>query len=336
MAGRGLAVTLVATLAATATSGLAACSGRADSDEPDARRTVLEGCGPVGYDDVAGRPPSYLEGPLDALPNDHALCAGTWLPPTGTGFVPQGLVVRGRTAWVSGYDEGRTRIGSDVCRIVRLDLRTGREIAQRAPVRAELAPRGPANCRHAGGLALDDHGLWVSQFTKVWLLDPATLDVQRVWHLVDQVRGSYLVQDDRGRLGVGGFHRHRRWPLHWFEPSTLLEPGRLDLAPDDAVAVQPGPPTAQGAVWADLGPGPAQVWFTRSNTYCGELWAGPRRRYAFLPGAEGLSLSGERLWTVSETTAAPYFLQGGRPVVPTLSAYDVSRFPRWQRSACET
>src|SRR5204862_2114654 len=126
------------------------------------------------------------------------------------------------------------------------------------------------NCRHAGGLAMDEHGLWVSQFTKVWLLDPQTLAVERVWHLVDQVRGSFLVQDDQGRLGVGGFHRHRHWPLHWFEPATLFEPGRLDLTPDDAVDVQRGPPTAQGALWADLGPGPARVWFTRSNTYCSE------------------------------------------------------------------
>ena len=322
----------IAALAVSLALGLSACADTARSEAPP---DPLKGCGPVEYDDVAGRPPPYVDGPLSRRPNDHALCAGAWLPATGTDFVPQGLVVRGRTAWVSGYDDGRTATGSDVCRIIRLDVRTGREIAQRAPIQADLAPRGPASCRHAGGLSLDEHGLWVSQFTKVWLLDPETLDVLRVWHLVDRVRGSFLVQDDRGRLGVGGFHRHRHWPLHWFEPSTLFGPGRLDLTPDDAVAVQPGPPTAQGAVWADLGPGPAQVWFTRSNTYCAELWAGPRRRYAFLPGAEGVSLDGGRLWTVSETTATPYFLQGGRPVVPTIAAYDIRDFRRWQRSTCD-
>ena len=159
----------------------------------------------------------------------------------------------------------------------------------------------------------------------------------RVWHLLDRVRGSYLVHDDRGRLGVGGFHGDHPWPLHWFLPTALFEPGRLDLGPEDAAEVQPGPSATQGALFADLGPGPARVWFTRSNTYCSDLWAGPNLRFAFLPGAEGVAYVGgahAKVWVVSETTAAPYFLQGGRPVVPTLAQYDVSDLARWERSDC--
>lgn len=325
-----------AALAATMTIGLAACSG-ADSREPPPPRVGAEreGCGPIGYADVAGRAPSYVDGPLADLPNDHALCRGLWLPRTGTDFVPQGLVVRGRTAWVSGYDEGDGRFGDDTCRVIVLDLRTGAELRQQAPVAADLTPREPGNCRHGGGLALDGNGLWISQRTKVWLLDPENLAVRRVWHLVDQVWGSYLVIDGRGRLGLGGFHGAHRRPLHWFEPAVVLAPGRLDLTPEDAAAVQPGPPATQGALWADLGPGPARVWFTRSNTYCGELWAGARRRFAFLPGAEGAAYARGRVWVVSETTAAPYFRQGGRPVVPTLAEYDVRDLARWQRSGCD-
>lgn len=329
MWGRGA----VAAVAAAALAGLAACSGDAGSAEPRTRPR-LEGCGPIGYDDVVGRAPPYVDGPLADLPNDHAMCRGLWLPDTDPRFVPQGLVVRGRQGWVSGYDEGVSEIGHDTCRIIRVDLRTGAEVMQRASIRAELAPRGPASCRHAGGLSLDRHGLWVSQFTKVWLLDPETLDVQRVWHLLDRVRGSYLVHDDRGRLGVGGFHSDRRWPLHWFDATTLFEPGRLDLGPEDAVEVQLGPPATQGALFADLGPGPARVWFTRSNTYCSELWARPRLRFAFLPGAEGVAHVGGTVWVVSETTAAPYFRQGGRPVVPALAQYDVRELARWERSDC--
>lgn len=324
---------VAAALAATVMVALTACSDASGRDEPERRRD-LKGCGPISYDEVAGRAPSYVDGPLDAVPNDHAMCAAAWLPRTDPDFVPQGLAVRGRTAWVSGYDKGETATDRDPCRVIRLDLRTGKEIEQQARIRADLAPRGPADCRHAGGLSMDEHGLWVSQFTKVWLLDPETLDVERVWHLVDEVRGSFLVHDDGGRLGVGGFHGGRRWPLHWFESDLLFEPGRLDLTPDDAAAVQLGPSAAQGALWADLGPGPAQVWFARSNTYCGELWAGPRRRYAFHPGAEGVVFARGHVWTVSETTAAPYFLQGGRPVVPTLAEYDVGDLRRWERSDC--
>ncbi|WP_183093078.1 hypothetical protein [Nocardioides stalactiti] len=314
--------------------GLAACSGGAESADPDTAPPTRTGCGPIMFDDVLGDPPSYLDGPLARLPNDHALCAGLWLPPADPEFVPQGLVVRGHSAWVSGYDKGRTAVGSDTCRVLRLDLRSGEEIAQVSPIRADLAPRRPANCRHAGGLSLDEHGLWVSQFTKVWLLDPESLVVRRVWHLLDRVRGSFLVHDDRGRLGVGGFHGDHRWPLHWFATDVLFEAGRLDLGPEDAADVQPGPPAGQGALWGDLGPGPAQVWFTRSNTYCGELWAGARRRVAFLPGAEGVALLGDRLWVVSETPSAPYFLQGGRPVVPALARYDVSELVGGERSDC--
>jgi len=332
MSARGVAAALLATAAVA----LAACSGPAGSQGAERDRTgpLLEGCGPIAYDDVAGRAPAYVDGPLDAVPNDHAMCAGRWLPRTGTAFVSQGLVVRGHTAWVSGYDAGRNAVGSDTCRVIRLDLRTGERISQVARISADPAPRGPASCRHAGGLSMDEHGLWVSQFTKVWLLDPRTFEVRRVWHLVDQVRGSFLVHDDRGRLGVGGFHGQRRWPLHWFEPDVLFEPGRLDLTPELAADVQLAPPAGQGALWADLGPGPARVWFTRSNTYCSELWAGPRRRFAFLPGAEGVAHVRGTVWVVSETTAAPYFLEGGRPVVPTLAAYDVGDLRRWERSDC--
>ncbi|KAA1419451.1 hypothetical protein F0U44_13535 [Nocardioides humilatus] len=330
MSGRGIA----AAVAATVALGLSACTGEADSEEPE-RRAELKGCGPISYDDVVGRAPSYVDGPLDRTPNDHALCAGAWLPDTDTEFVPQGLVVRGREAWVSGYDEGDDGpFGRDTCRIIRLDVRTGREIAQQAPIEADQAPRDHDVCRHGGGLALDDHGLWMSQRTKIWLLDPATLDVVRVWHLVDEVWGSFLVFDDAGRLGVAGFSGHHPKDMHWFDVAHVLDPGRIDLTPDDAVAVQRGPKSGQGALWADLGPGPARVWFTRSNTHCGELWAGPRLRFAFHPGSEGVSYARDKVWVVSETTAAPYFLDGGRPVVPTVAQYDVSRFGRWERSDC--
>jgi hypothetical protein len=324
---------VAAAVAAVVAMGLAACSGEAESEEaPNA--PALEGCGPIEYDDVPGQAPSYVDGPLASLPNDHAMCRGAWLPRTRRDFVPQGLVVRGHQAWVSGYDHGRTPFGSDSCRIIRLDLRDGREIAQQTPIESELTPRVPGVCRHGGGLALTEEGLWVSQRTKVWLLDPDSLAVRRVWHLVDEVWGSFLVVDDAGRLGVAGFSSHHRKTMHWFDIADVLAPGLIDLTPDDAVAVQLGPKSGQGALWADLGPGRARVWFTRSNTHCGELWAGPKLRFAFLPGAEGVAYVRGKVWVVSETTAAPYFLDGGRPVVPTLAQYDVSDFARWERSDC--
>ena len=329
-----------AALAALLLVAVGGCSIAGDDGGRERRgpKRPLEGCGPIGYGDVAGRAPSYVGPPLADLRNGEALCAGAWLPATGTPFVPQGLVVDGRTAWVSGYDHGlgTAEYGhNDICRLLKVDLRTGRRLVERSPIQADLAPREPSVCWHAGGLAVDEHGLWVSQRTKVWLLAPDDLSVRSVWHLVEPVRGSFLVLDDQGRLGTGGFHSRRAHPLHWFDIDAILEPGVIDLTPGDAVGSQVLPRASQGALWADLGPGDDRLWVARSTTYCGELWAGPARRYAFLPGAEGLSLAGDRLWALSESTSEPYFSQGGRPVVPQVAGFDVGRLRAWERSTCE-
>ncbi|MBM7518348.1 hypothetical protein [Nocardioides nitrophenolicus] len=330
MSIRGDVLAMVACLAL----GLSACSGAAgDEPAPPDRAATIDGCGPIRYDDVAGRAPSYLRPPLARTPNEHALCRGRWLPATGPAFVPQGLVVRGDRAWVSGYNHRRPQAGGDSCRVIVVDLRTGAEIAHRAGVARDWSPAAPS-CQHAGGLALDPHGLWLAQRGKAWLLDPETLEVRRGWRLTGALRGSYLVTDPAGRIGFGGFHPRRSRPLRWFEPALLLEPGRVELAAREAVDRQPGPPGVQGAVWADLGPGPARVWFTRSTTRCGELWGGRDRRYGFLPGAEGIAHQDGRVWVVSEATAPRYVRQGGRPVVPTLAQYDVGELARWQRSTC--
>ena len=79
-------------------------SDRARAGSP----TDLSDCRPVDSDRVRGRASAYLPGdaPLTALPVSDAVCAAVWAP-RGTGaFVPQGVAVRGRTAWLTGYDEG--------------------------------------------------------------------------------------------------------------------------------------------------------------------------------------------------------------------------------------
>ncbi len=320
-------------LALAVALGLTACTGASGREPPPDRAVAAQGCGPVRYDDVRGPAPSYLRAPLAETANDHALCRGWWLPATGPAFVPQGLVVRGHRAWVSGYDHRRPQAGADACRVVVVDLRTGAQIRHRAGLARDWTPAAPS-CQHAGGLALDRHGLWLAQRRKAWLLDPETLEVRRGWRLTGALRGSYLVTGPGGRIGFGGFHPRRGLPLRWFDPAVLLQPGRVELGPQDAADRQPAPPGVQGAAWADLGPGPARVWFARSTTRCGELWGGTDRRYGFLPGAEGLTHAGGRLWVISEATAPRYVRRGGRPVVPTLAQYDVRDLARWQRSTC--
>lgn len=320
---RGAGVAVTGLLAAL----LTACTPESDADPvpPDA------GCGPVAYDDIGGKPPSYVDGPVDRFRNDHALCAGRWLPRTGTRFVPQGLVVRGRTAWVSGYDHGK--VGHKYCRVLRIDLDTGERLDGRARVGGRIGHRDPVGCRHGGGLSRDEHGLWLTEKRRLWLLDPETLATKRAWAIVLPVWGSTILHDARGRLGLVGWDPDRRATLDWFDPDDLLAPGVVEVRRRAAVGRRPVPPSAQGAFWGDPGGGKARVWFVRSTTRCGELASG-RRRVGFIPGAEGVALRGGRLWVLSESTAAPYWRKGGRPVVPQLGRFDLRGFDDWRGPDC--
>lgn len=268
------------------------------------------GCGPLTTAEVRGRAPAGHRGaPLASYAAAPAVCAGLWLP-TGDGFVPQGLVVAGRTAWVSGVDaDGAPK----TCVVVRVDLRTG---AVRD--RAEL-PR----CWHGGGLARDEHGLWLVDTGQLLLLAEDDLRVLRTWRLVAPVRGSYATTDDAGRLGLGRWLPRRRGTLDWVDPDALLAPGITEIGPDlvgDSVRT---PPRAQGAVV--LGGRWAGVWFARSVTRCGVLVGPDGRGRAFVPGAEGLARIGDdTLWVVSESGSSYYQDQGGRPLVPTLQRLDLS------------
>lgn len=317
---------------------LAACSTDESghgpgTDRPSGSATGTAGCGPVAFDEVAGRPPSYVDGPMNGFPNDHAVCAGAWLPRTGTKFVPQGLVVEGGTAWVSGYDGGGA-VGSLYCRVLKVDLATGRKLDERAPVGGQIGFRDPVDCRHGGGLSRDEHGLWLAEKRRLWLLDPQTLETLRAWAIVLPVWGSFVVHDDAGRIGLAGFAEHRPTRMHWFDPDDLLAPGAIEVTTGLAVGEQSVPARGQGAFHADLGRGPAKVWFVRSTTRCGMLDGGPRSHLGFIPGAEGAAVSGRSLWVVSESTSAPYFLDGGRPVVPALARFDLRAIEDWEPAPC--
>lgn len=299
--------------------------------------TDLSGCPPVTDDDVVGRAPSYLGGAgLTPQPVSDAVCAAVWAPRLGGGFVPQGVAVRGRTAWLSGYDDGEP--GALWCRVRRVDLRTGALLADRGRVTGAVGAAPTTRCRHGGGLALDDRGLWMTESSRVWLLDPDSLATLRVWRLADPVQGSFGVLDPRGRLGLG---RHRpsrvhpgRAALDWFDTDAMLAPGVTDLRLEDAVGSRQVPHHAQGAVWARMA-GRTGLWLALSHTRCGVLEGPGGVRRSFLPGAEGMAAGGDGLWVVSESAARPYAEAGGRPVLPSLSLLDTGRLGRWPRPACE-
>ena len=199
---------------------------------PDPR--PLAGCGPVTAGDVVGERPAYAPEPLASFPNDHAACAGLWLPGAGTGFVPQGVAVADGVGWVSGFD-GRQPPGRRLCRVLRVDLRSGALLGQVEAVSGSVAGGGTTSCRHGGGLLLDDHGLWLAETPRLWLLDPDDLSVRRVWALERPLQGSFAVRDDAGRIGLGRFRAHRTGRLDWFDTDAVLAAGRVPLGTDDVV-----------------------------------------------------------------------------------------------------
>lgn len=310
---------------------VAGCTAANPGAPPDQRA----GCGPLSFDDVRGTPPAYLEkDELDRFPNDHAVCAGVWLR-TGHGFVPQGVVVEGGTAWVSGFD-GDAPLHYRYCLVERYDVRTGERLDRLDPVAGRVGDRDPLNCRHGGGLVRDRHGLWLIETSRLWLIDPDTLDVQRVWALAPPLRGSFSLIDADGRIGIGRWYPHRAAQVDWFDTDEIVASGALDITPAMSTGHTAAPRSTQGGVWAPLGGRRAGAWFAQSVTRCGVL-AGPdgARRRAFVPGAEGMDLVGDdSLWVVSESGTRHYQELGGRPVVPQLLRLDVSDFASWRRPQC--
>jgi hypothetical protein len=320
-------------------AGLLGCTsssgGPSDRDWTGARVDHRTGCGPLEYADVRGRPPAYLDQKaLDRFPNDHAVCDAVWLR-TGQGFIPQGVVVDGGSAWVSGFD-GNAPLHYRYCIVERVDLGTGKRLDRLDPVAGQVGDRDPLKCRHGGGLVRDDHGLWLVETSRLWLIDPETLEVRRVWALAEPLRGSFALVDGDGRLGVGRWYPHRAAQVDWFDTDALVASSALDITAAMATGSTPAPRSTQGAVWGDFGGEPG-AWFAQSVTRCGVLVGPPgTRRRAFVPGAEGMDLAGkDSLWVVSESGTKHYQDLGGRPVVPMLVRLDLSDFASWRRPDCE-
>jgi hypothetical protein len=273
-------------------------------------------CHGVEFAEVRGTPPDYAGTTLRPYTAAPAVCAAYWLDHVADWFVPQGLAVRGSTAFVSGY-RWHERRSERPCQLLVVDLETGRtrEFLHRwaAPV---YRPQ-PTYCRHGGGLELSRHGLWVAESERLWLLDPRRVGhgdpVVRVWRVQRPTEGSTVVVD-RGRLGLAGFNSRRPARISWFRITDVLAPGVSVLAtPDRGGRV---PRRLQG-----IAAGRAGIWMSSSSTSCAELRAPGRRPVDFVPGAEDLQVVGEDVWALSEAGARPY-LSHGEGVVPMLLRLD--------------
>jgi hypothetical protein len=322
-------------LAGLAATGCSVADGSAE--RPTGR------CAGVTLDDVRGPRPDYVSGELDAFPGSDAVCRALWLPRADRWFVPQGIALAGRTAWVSGY-RWREGYGNRPCRLLHVDLRTGRPLGDQPRLDGAVAGGPPVFCHHGGGLAMDEHGLWVAETRRLWLVDPARAGrrdaVQRVWRLDRPVSGGLLVTGRNGRFGLGDFSLTRDSGMHWFTFADLLAPGVTTLSADPAgpsrvpaLRRSVAPRYAQGgAVDPD---GPRTAYLTTSLSTCGLLLTPDGRRLALGPGAEGIAFDGHGgLWAVLESGARSYQEQG-RPLVPMLVRYDVERLLDQPEATCD-
>lgn len=329
-------------MALAALLALTGCtSGEAGPPHADPGPAGRAGCRGVGADEVRGPRIRYAHGPLADVPGSRAMCAAYWLPGANLRVVPQGLALDGDTAWVSGYhfspEDGARR-----CVLTRVSLRTGRRISGLTPIEGAVGARDPKACRHGGGLALTREGLWVAETMRLWLLDPDLVGtgrdpVQRVWGIVEPLRGSIMV-DSGGRLGLGRFETSGDpGDLAWFDVRDLMAPGVLDLTGGDPGPGQVGPVRrSPGVTWMQGGTvGEHGLYLTRSSTYCGQLLLPGGRRVAVAPGTEDIEFDDRGdLWALSEAGAKTFQLRGGRPLVPMLARYDAGALLRGPRPTC--
>ena len=315
---------------------LSGCSVLARDEAPPA----AEGpCSGVTFSQVRGEQPSYVDRELDRFPADRTVCRGLWLPGANQWFVPQGVALQDRTAWVSGY-RWREGYGKRYCRVMRVDLRDGRVLADERRVAWKRPDGSTALCRHGGGLALTRHGLWIATSQRLWLLDPSRIGrddpVVRTWQVAKPVSGGLLVTGHSARLGLGDFRKRGSGSLHWYDAEDLVAPGVRVLAgrvrrgeTPRSTAVAPVrvtrvPRYAQGGAVPPNGRS-AMPYLVSSLSTCGILHTPGGRGVGFAPGAEGVAFDRDGgLWAVLESGSRPY-QQDGRPLVPMLVRFDVAR-----------
>ena len=301
---------------------LAACTGV--GEERSARACDLS----VG--DVRGPRPAYVEGELTTYAADGALCRALWLPRADRWFVPQGVALDGHTAWVSGY-RWRRGYGNRPCQLLRVDLRSGQRLAFLPRLEGRVGDAPEVFCRHGGGLTLDEHGLWLAETQRLWLVDPDRVGrsgaVRRVWRLERPVSGGFLVRGPRDEFGLGDFDLDRASTAHWYRFADVLRPGvtALHARAGTATAVpahasSPAPRYAQGGA---ARPGERRPFLTASLSTCGVLVTPQGERLAFAPGAEGIAFDGRgSMWAVLESGSRAYQAKG-RPLTPMLGRFDV-------------
>ena len=318
---------VVATDAAPASSGTAA-------------RKHKFRCHGLDRADVRGVDPAYTNKSLANFRNHKRQCRGLWLPTPRRYLVPQGIAVRGNTAWISGF-RFRKGYGERPCQLRRINLRTGEQLAYHSAIYGRVGKRPRTYCRHGGGILQKGPNLWIVEKNKLWLVTPtgqnSVLDARRVWRIRAPARGSAIVATSK-RIGLVPFVKRGPAHIYWFPFKKLLRPGVLDLGAArkgskqiGAVARTRVPSFVQGATLDPAG----GLYLARSSLACGELVTPGGRRLGFVPGAEGIQFGSrlERLYAVSESGARPY-VKSRKPLTAGVNSFEWPGLGLSRRTSC--
>jgi hypothetical protein len=323
MLTRGLRLVVVVLLLAMSGAAVAA-----DAASTSAARKPRVECHGVDRGDIRGTDPAYTHKTLADFRNHKRMCGGLWLPTPRRYFVPQGLAITGSTAWISGF-RFRKGYGERPCQLRRINLLTGKQLANHSAIYGRVGQRPRTYCRHGGGILQRGRDLWIVEKNKLWKVDPSSssnvLNAQRVWRIKAPARGSAIVATKK-RIGLVPFVTRGKASIYWFSFKQLQKPGVLDLADRAKGSTQVGavartrvPTLVQGATLDPAG----GLYLARSTLACGELVTPGGRRLGFVPGAEGIQFgrSGHRLYAVSESGARPYAISR-KPLTAGISRFE--------------
>jgi hypothetical protein len=267
-----------------------------------------EVCDGLEFDEVQGAPP--LARDLSIFPNSDTACEGVWVPdvnPSLGAFVPQGLVIEGRTALVSGYYKDRR---PDLVRILQVSLDTGALMASR-----DFDNEGIS---HGGGLALDGQGgLWLADTQALYRFDRGSLfasnNVPKKLKLDNPMNGSFLANGEAGFLWIGTYQKSGPSAMYKFPVQYLISRLSLrqpTLSPNFATSRLTIANKAQGAAFRD-----SVLWVSSSTSTSGRLVRGVTS-FGFGPGVEEIEFDGAGdLWAVFEAGTNPDYNSEFYPLI---------------------
>lgn len=298
-------------------------------------------CDGVTSAEMKGPRPGYIgSGEMSTFPNSKFVCDGYWLPRSTGGFIPQGLALQGKTAWVAGYIPDPKDDKKGTCVVQKVSLDSGVQMAGQVGLKDKDNKK--STCNHAGGIALTPKGLFVSDTKTLWLLNPAKIGsgdaVKRTWALKG-VNGSFLAMPVNGNVGIGSWKKGKAGKVSVFSLNGLMAKKITTLVDKKKKPKEEGdPPLGKQLtpVRADYKPvavnangglfSGSKLITTGSLSTCGMLRTA-NGGIGFGPGAEEIEFDSDGyLWGIFEATAKKYYTKnkkkGKEKVVPMLAKFD--------------